>query len=251
SAVRSPRPTRPSRRPTRSRCGSPRSRRRIPYRSGSWTPRASSWTRRMRARTRRMAGSSASRPARRWYQGATRSPGAASEATAIRCAETSGSRWRLPGDRDIDAGGWAFGAFDALTGWLLFAAIIFGTGPLAVRWLVLPRARAHGVVLDGRALRRLLARAGFRVTLLLPPAMLLVFVRQLVEFRDPFVPWSEDARLLLGGTAWGRTYLIGLAVAAIVPASYALARLRPVGWAVATAATLSMGTFPALTGHAS
>ncbi|HLU66432.1 MAG TPA: hypothetical protein VKZ63_09170, partial [Kofleriaceae bacterium] len=97
------------------------------------------------------------------------------------------------------------------------------------------------MVLDGRALRRLLARAGFRVTLLLPPAMLLVFVRQLVEFRDPFVPWSEDARLLLGGTAWGRTYLIGLAVAAIVPASYALARLRPVGWAVATAATLSMG----------
>lgn len=120
-----------------------------------------------------------------------------------------------------------------------------------MRWLVLPRARAAGVVLDVRSVGAATARVGAAATLFLPVALLLVFVRQLVEFRDPFVPWSEDARLLLTGTAWGRTWTLWLVLACLAPVLFARAA-RKGGWAwpAATACTLALGAFPALTGHA-
>lgn len=96
------------------------------------------------------------------------------------------------------------------------------------------------------------ARIGLAGALLLPPALGLVFVRQLLEFRDPFVPWREDARLLLLGTAWGATWLWALAASVVCAAGFALAArgLRS-GWWLGAPAALLLGFFPALTGHAS
>ena len=80
----------------------------------------------------------------------------------------------------------------------------------------------------------------------------LVFLRQLLEFRDPFVPWQEDAALLLQGTAWGRTFLAGVAVAVILTTCLAWARSgSDLAWGFAAAAGLLLSAFPALTGHAS
>src|SRR5690606_23159610 len=128
---------------------------------------------------------------------------------------------------------------------------VVALGAAATRWLVLPRARAEGVVLDARSIGAATARVGTAATLLLPVALLLVFVRQLVAFRDPFVPWSEDARLLLAGTAWGRTWTLWLVLACLAPILFARAA-RKGGWAwpAATACILALGAFPAATGHA-
>lgn len=95
------------------------------------------------------------------------------------------------------------------------------------------------------------ARFGLYAALVLPLAFALVFLRQLLEFRDPFVPWSEDAHLLLTGTAWGRTYLIGAALAVAAPLTFALVRgFKTVTWVPASLTVLALGAFPALTGHA-
>jgi len=135
---------------------------------------------------------------------------------------------------------------DTVTGWLLFAALLGATGAVALRVVVLPRL-AHG----GEALAVEAARFGSWVALALPAAFALVFWRQLAEFRDPFVPWTEDAHLLLTGTDWGRTFLIGAALALLVPAAFALTRsVGTVGWLATAPMVAALGVFPALTGHA-
>lgn len=95
-------------------------------------------------------------------------------------------------------------------------------------------------------------RFGFHASLLLPLAFGLVFARQLLEFRDPFVPWTEDALLLLRGTEWGTTYIVGATVALATPLAFSVARLRPgIGWGFASLSVLALCAYPALTGHAS
>ncbi len=94
-------------------------------------------------------------------------------------------------------------------------------------------------------------RVGSAGALLLPAAMALVFVRQLVEFHDPFATWSEDAGLLLRGTAWGTTWTWGAVAAVLVVPVFSMGtRAGRAGWALATVWALAMGVFPALTGHA-
>jgi putative copper export protein len=137
----------------------------------------------------------------------------------------------------------------AATGWLLYAALVLILGSSAARWIILPRldvgAGDQASLLHGAA--RAMGRTG---ALLLPPAIALVFVRQLVEFHDPYAPWSEDARLLLTGTAWG-TKWVWAGVGAVVALPVFLAGTRGrVSWALASALALAMGVFPALTGHA-
>jgi copper resistance protein D len=94
-------------------------------------------------------------------------------------------------------------------------------------------------------------RFGLYASALLPLAFGMVFLRQLLEFRDPFVPWTEDAVLLLRGTDWGRTYILAAVLALLAPLAFATSRVwRGPGWAVASVLVLALGTFPALTGHA-
>lgn len=138
----------------------------------------------------------------------------------------------------------------AVTGWLLYAGLVLVVGASAARWIVIPRAIASGgpAALWVHAAARRIGSAG---ALLLPAAMALVFVRQLVEFHDPFATWSDDAGLLLRGTAWGTTWTWGAVGAVLVVPVFLLGTRRGrAGWALATAWALAMGVFPALTGHA-
>jgi putative copper export protein len=141
------------------------------------------------------------------------------------------------------------GALNAVTGWLLFTSIALCAGAALARALILPRVREH----EGPSSAWLVegaARLGMVAALLLPVALLLFFVRQMVEFRDPFAPWSEDARLLFT-LDWGRTWLWGMAASVVAAGAFAVARSgRGVGWWVATPVVLALGAFPAFTGHA-
>ena len=142
------------------------------------------------------------------------------------------------------------GTFSALTGWLLFAGLALSIGAAVARWAILPRA---GVAEEPSQewLRRGAARVGSAGAMLLPFAMAFYFVRQLQEFRDPFAPWTEEARLLLDATAWGRAWLWATAGSFVAVAAFLLARSgRASGWWLATPIILALGTFPALTGHA-
>jgi len=143
----------------------------------------------------------------------------------------------------------------AITGWLLFAALVTALGSLAARWLLIPRL-SLGPDESGEDTSAFLTRAAGRMGLLgasfLPVAMALVFYRQLVEFRDPFVPWTEDATLLLTGTAWGRTWMEAAAASIAAIGAFGLVRVGIRGaWFAATVIVVALAGFPALTGHAS
>ena len=84
----------------------------------------------------------------------------------------------------------------------------------------------------------------------------LVFLRQLADFRDPFVAWREDAALLLS-TKWGRTWILGAVGSILMPVLFLTASptvrrgtARRASWVLATVLALAMCAFPALTGHA-
>lgn len=137
---------------------------------------------------------------------------------------------------------------DLVTGGVLFLSLATATGCVAARWIVLP-TEGHGPTPEGA--RGWVARVGTGATAALLFALLLVALRQFLEFRDPFAPWQDDARLLLTGTSWGTTWswALGLAVSALF--GFAVAgRNRGTGWWAASAAVLALGAFPGLTGHA-
>lgn len=140
------------------------------------------------------------------------------------------------------------GAASLVVGWLLFGALALVTGVVLGRWFVLPRA---GSAPNDRRTAVAAARLGRGAAVALAVALLLVFLRQLVEFRDPFETWTAEASLLLGGTPWGRTWLTAAGVSLLAVASMHGAALGVRGaWGAGTAAVLAVGAFPALTGHA-
>lgn len=143
-----------------------------------------------------------------------------------------------------------FALLDVLTGWLLFLSLAVVMGVVVTRWVVLPRAVPPAPSgLDGS--RETVARLGGWAAAVLLVSLALVFVRQLVEFHDPFEPWMAAARLLLGSTDWARTWLMAVGAALVAAAGFRVARQGGVGgWAAATAGVLVLGAFPALTGHA-
>ena len=139
--------------------------------------------------------------------------------------------------------------FDLVTGWTLFAGILVTTGAVVVRWAILPRCPDQGGGDGDRAAVRL-ARLGAAGAQLLVAGLGLFLLRQFVEFRDPFAPASEELALLLS-TSWGTTWkaALGLAGLNLIGFLAAVRRLVP-GWWIASAAGLTLGVFPALTGHA-
>lgn len=148
-------------------------------------------------------------------------------------------------------------ALDLFTGWTLFAGLLLGIGSVATRWLILPRARRDAPEIQdgtwalGYARGRRTAKVGVVGAALTAIGMLSFFGRQLREFRDPFVPWTEDAELLLS-TSWGTTWKVGLAGTIVLLVAMVLARRGSLtGWSIASAVALALAAFPALTGHAS
>ena len=84
----------------------------------------------------------------------------------------------------------------------------------------------------------------------------LVFRRQLRDFRDPLVPWGEDASLLLA-TDWGLSWRLTATGAVLALLAFLFAAsdgrgsdLRRASWIVASALAGAMCAFPAFTGHA-
>lgn len=138
---------------------------------------------------------------------------------------------------------------DAVTGWTLFAGLVLSTGAVAARWLIIPRTLGVAAPLREAWARRA-AEVGVAGSILAAAGVTLYFGRQLAEFRDPFVPWTEDAALLLS-TAWGNTWK-GAAVASLgaVGAFLAARSDKLTGWWIATPLVLVLGSFPGLTGHA-
>jgi putative copper export protein len=142
------------------------------------------------------------------------------------------------------------GTLNAITGWLLFTSIALSSGAVIARAVILPRV-GKGEEPSSEWLLGGAARVGFAAALLLPVALALYFLRQLLEFRDPFVGWTEDASLLLTGTAWGRTWIWGAAASVLAPCAFLIARSgRRIGWWVAAPMVLALGALPAYTGHA-
>ena len=122
----------------------------------------------------------------------------------------------------------------AVTGWVLFGGLTLVTGAVVSRWLILPRAFAREDPCS-EAHRNEVARLGTAGAVLTGLGLTLYFLRQLQEYRDPYVPWTEDAELLLFGTALGGVWVraaVGslLAVVAFRVASGG----RPIGWWLAT-----------------
>jgi len=140
-------------------------------------------------------------------------------------------------------------ALDALTGWVLFGGLLLAVGAIVGRWVILPLAsRPDDPVPSQRTTRS--AEVGTVAGLLILVGLALYLVRQVREFRDPFVPLSEDLSLLLG-TAWGHTWIAAVVGAVLVVAATALARSgHSAGWWLATPIVLSLAVFPGLTGHA-
>ncbi|MEK9499475.1 copper resistance D family protein [Gaopeijia maritima] len=130
-----------------------------------------------------------------------------------------------------------------VTNILLFGSLAIVVGVIAARWWVIPKNK---VLLRTDAAR--IGTAGAGAWLI---ALVLVMTRQLLEFRDPFVPWTDDLSLLLG-TSWGTSWKGAVAVGGVTLGAFIRARRGSrVAWGMATLSVLLSSVFPALTGHAS
>jgi len=142
----------------------------------------------------------------------------------------------------------------AVTGWTLFGGLALSIGAVTSRWLILPRAFA-GEDSASRGLPEEVARVGIAGSLLVVVGIGLYFLRQLLEFRDPFVPWTDDAEILLS-IGWGKAWMRAAAGSLVALAAFLIAGKAPsvgarsLGWWLATPVVLALGSFPGLTGHA-
>lgn len=141
------------------------------------------------------------------------------------------------------------GFLTLLSGWSLLAALVACLGAVAARWVIVPAAVRDGLpAVWGRAEA---ARIGVGGAALLLVALVLVLGRQLLEFRDPFAPWADDATGLLTATPWGSAWRWAASGAVLALGAFEVARRgRPTGWWIASAVVLALGAFPAFTGHA-
>ena len=141
---------------------------------------------------------------------------------------------------------------EAVVGWLHFGSLIAVWGAVSSRWLIVPRAgeRVRDTLIANAR------RVGLLASAVLVVAMALVFWRQLADFRDPFVPWRDEAALLLT-TEWGRVWVLGTVGAALLPVLFLAA--SPTGrrdiagrasWILAPVVSAALCGFPAFTGHA-
>ena len=137
---------------------------------------------------------------------------------------------------------------NTLIGWFYFSVLVFVLGVSLSRWTLFARV-GEDDGLPGAFVDVVLIRTAIKGGFLLTVAMLMLFGRQLIAFRDPFVPWREDAWFLLRHTLWGSSWIVasvgcGLAVAVLYVR-------RSSGWNLATLLLLAVAAFPAFSGHAS
>jgi putative copper export protein len=119
--------------------------------------------------------------------------------------------------------------------WLLFAGSLLLTGAVSWRGFIAPRVRFRltGDTLDHAAehpaiarLERAVASWGLVASLALLVAWALRLHVQVVDFRDPFAPLSEDLRLLLFQTNWGAIWFAQGAVILLALPTFLILRFR-------------------------
>ncbi|MEX1258009.1 MAG: CopD family protein [Gemmatimonadota bacterium] len=111
--------------------------------------------------------------------------------------------------------------------WLLFSGIAAAVGCIAWRGFVAPRAaRATGAA-GAPALREVekrVATVGAATSLLLIGVWILKMVVQVMGFRDPFVPLSEDINFLVLETFWGTVWMAQGAILPLLAGAFLIAR---------------------------
>ena len=142
------------------------------------------------------------------------------------------------------------GLLSALVGWLFFGALGLMIGTVAGRWWVVPSAARTNRSREGGLIQES-ARIGFGAAAFLPLLVILLLIRQSMEFRDPYSPLTDELALLLG-TPWGTAWKSGMGAATLSLAGMTLAvRGRRFGWWLASAGAFVLAAYPTATGHAS
>jgi len=113
--------------------------------------------------------------------------------------------------------------------WVLFVGVLFVIGCVAWRVLVAPgamRLLASAYSPQVFEIERRVARAGFVAGLILLGTWVLRMVTQVILFRDPFVPISEDLSFLLFDTFWGTVWMAQGVIIALLAITFWLAAAR-------------------------
>lgn len=177
-------------------------------------------------------------------------PAAAAEPTEAEPAPAGMDDHEPPADID------PFGPESAgyvLVRWVGYLALVGVLGVIAFGLVVLPLARARGVM--GETVASLAAEAG---RLGLPAAVLLLVATAARLIAQSAAVHGPDATFepggiagILGSTVWGTGWLIQLAGAALALVAFVLAgRGRRAGWTLAALAALALTIAPPLSGHA-
>jgi copper transport protein len=136
-----------------------------------------------------------------------------------------------------------------VVGWPLFLGLLLSTGAVTARFLILPFVPGANGSADP-TLRTLTLQFGRVGATLAGIGMVAVFVRQFLEFRDPFGTFGQELSVLLS-TPWSQTWAIGFAAVGLLLTAFLVAARWPrAGWACAAIFVLWADTFPAMSGHA-
>ena len=145
---------------------------------------------------------------------------------------------------------------------ILFSGVALAVG--CVTWWLLVAPRARRAVTEGedaglRRVERSVASVGVLTSLVLVGAWLLRGGVQLMTFRDPFVPLSEDVSFLLFDLFWGTVWMGQGAVVLLLVLTFRLARPprdggggAPVsaGWWASGVLTLALVATLSMSSHA-
>ena len=138
--------------------------------------------------------------------------------------------------------------------WALFCGVVIVVGCVAWVAAVAPRIGGPGALDEANGLSRIqraVATIGVLAALVLVAAWLLRGVVQVMGFRDPFVPLSEDVSFLLFETFWGTVWMAQGAVVPLLGVAFWLARgRRRWAWWAAGGLALALVATLALSGHA-
>lgn len=134
-------------------------------------------------------------------------------------------------------------AASGFAGWLLFGALTASLGFVGGRWWVPAPSESCTGPLP-------FPRVALASATVLIAAFGGVFLRQVLEFRDPFAPLGEDLSFLLG-SGWGAAWIAGALGALVHLAGVAVAgRKKRIGWWIALIGIGIAATYPGRTGHA-
>ncbi len=137
---------------------------------------------------------------------------------------------------------------DIVTSWFYFSVSIFVLGVIVSRWTLFSRINEDVVGLSG-FVDKVVLELVIKGLSLLMLSMLLLFLQQLIAFRDVFIPWRDDAWLLLRHTSWGSLWVSTLTVNGLALLTLYIRGIS--GWMFATACVFLGSMFPAFSGHAS